>query len=128
MLEAVAAAAAVPVTAVRRAVTLTGDLAPVAAAALAGGAAELAALRLAVGRPLPPMLAQTAADLADGARADRPAAVEWKLDGVRVQVHRDGDDVARVHPHPGRRHRPPARGGGGGARRCPRAAPCSTAR
>ena len=47
--------------------------------------------------------------------APAPAAVEWKLDGVRVQVHRDGDDVARLHPHPRRHHRPGARGGRGGA-------------
>ena len=67
MLEAVAAAADVPADLVRRAVTLTGGLAGVAAAARRG-AAELSAVTLAVGRPLPPMLAQSAPDL--------PAALE----------------------------------------------------
>ena len=93
MLEAVAAAAAVPAHLVRRAVTLTGDLAGVAAAARRG-ATELSAVTLAVGRPLSPMLAQSAPDLPAAVERTGPAAVEWKLDGVRVQVHRDGDDVA----------------------------------
>jgi DNA ligase-1 len=92
-LEAVAAAASVPADLVRRAVTLSGDLPAVAAAAVEGPAA-LAAFRLAVGRPLAPMLAQSAPDLAAALERTGPAAVEWKLDGVRVQVHRDGDDVA----------------------------------
>src|SRR5205807_1625555 len=64
-----------------------------AAAALAGPQ-QLAAFRLTVGQPLAPMLAQSAPDLASALERTGPAAVEWKLDGVRVQVHRDGDDVA----------------------------------
>lgn len=94
VLEAVAAAATVPAAAVRRAVTLRGDLAAVAAAARAGGAAALAAFGLEVGRPLAPMLAGTAPDLSAALAKTGAAAVEWKLDGVRIQVHRDGDDVA----------------------------------
>jgi ATP-dependent DNA ligase I len=84
---------------VRRAVMLRGDLGVVAAAALAGGAAALDGFRLEVGRPVLPMLAQTA-DSVDAAlakldaSADSPAAVEWKLDGARIQVHRSGTDVA----------------------------------
>src|SRR3954469_11971373 len=93
VLEAVAVAAGVPADLVRRAVTLSGDLPRVAAAALAGPE-ELAAFRLTVGSPLAPMLAQSAPDLAAALEKTGPAAVEWKLDGVRVQVHRDGDDVA----------------------------------
>jgi DNA ligase-1 len=89
----------VPGKDVRRAVMLRGDLGLVAAAALAGGAAALAGFRLEVGRPVLPMLAQTA-DSVDAAlaklnaSADRPVAVEWKLDGARIQVHRSGSDVA----------------------------------
>jgi len=97
VLEAVAAAAAVPAAAVRRAVTLSGDLAEVALAARAGGeagATALASFGLRVGRPLAPMLAGSAPDLATALERTGPAAVEWKLDGVRVQVHRDGSDVA----------------------------------
>jgi DNA ligase-1 len=93
LLEAIAVAAGVPVEFVRRAVTLSGDLPRVAAAALSGPD-ELAAFRLTVGRPLAPMLAQSAPDLAAALEKTGPAAVEWKLDGVRVQVHRDGADVA----------------------------------
>jgi DNA ligase-1 len=94
MTDAVAKAAEVPATAVRRAVLLRGDLRAVAVAALTEGQEGLTAFRLEVGRPLAPMLAQTAASVDDALAAVCPAAVEWKLDGVRVQVHRQGDDVA----------------------------------
>jgi DNA ligase-1 len=70
-----------------------GDLAAVAVVALRDGAAGLAALRLEVGRPLQPMLASTAPDVAAALERVHPAAVEHKLDGARVQVHRDGGDV-----------------------------------
>jgi DNA ligase-1 len=94
LLDAVATAASVPAPAVRRAVTLSGDPAAVAAAAMAGGEGALAAFGIRVGTPLSPMLAASAPDLARALAKTGPAAVEWKLDGVRVQVHRDGDDVA----------------------------------
>jgi DNA ligase 1 len=94
LVDAVARAAAVPVELVRRALTLHGSLPDVAAAALGGGAPALAAFRLQVGRGLAPMLAAAAPDLDDAwQRLGGRAAVDWKLDGVRVQVHRDGDDV-----------------------------------
>ena len=94
VLEAVAVASAVPAAAVRRAVTLRGDLPAVAVAARAGGAAALAGFGLVVGQPLAPMLTGTAPDLEAALARTGAAAVEWKLDGVRIQVHRDGDDVA----------------------------------
>lgn len=94
MADAVARAAGVPVAAVRRALLVGGDLRLVAAAALTEGAAGLSGFSLQVGRPLAPMLAQTA-DSIEAAMANvAPAAVEWKLDGIRIQVHRDGSDVA----------------------------------
>ncbi|GAB2860768.1 ATP-dependent DNA ligase [Nocardioides pacificus] len=95
--EAVAAAAGVPVAVVRRAVMLAGATTPVAVAALTGGA--LAAFGLEVGRPVHPMLASSAPDLvaalikAAGAGEEPRVAVETKLDGIRIQVHRDGDDI-----------------------------------
>jgi ATP-dependent DNA ligase I len=93
--EAVARAAAVDPAAVRRALLLAGDLKLVAAAALTGGPAALADLRLTLGRPLAPMLAQSAASVAEAlAATGAPAAADVKLDGVRIQVHRDGADVA----------------------------------
>jgi DNA ligase-1 len=93
LVEAVATAAAVPAPTVRRAVTLSGDLVETAVAALTGGAEALAGFGLQVGRPLAPMLAQSAPDVAAALERTGPAALEWKLDGIRVQVHRDGDDV-----------------------------------
>ena len=58
------------------------------------GRTALAAFRLQVGRPVQPMLASTATDVADAMSRLGEAAVEWKLDGVRVQVHRSGGDVS----------------------------------
>lgn len=97
MVEAVARAAGVAVAEVRRAVLVSGDLATVAAAVIAEGPPGLARFRLQPGRPLRPMLAQTAADAADALGripGGGPAAVEWKFDGVRVQVHRTPAGVA----------------------------------
>ncbi|MFE2878160.1 ATP-dependent DNA ligase [Streptomyces roseus] len=92
-LEGVAAAAAVPAAELRRAVMLDGSLARVAAAVLADGAAALRGVALRVGQPVQPMLANTAKSVAQALAALGPCAVEEKLDGIRVQVHRDGDDV-----------------------------------
>jgi DNA ligase-1 len=94
MLAAVARAAAVPLAEVRRAAMLRGAVGPVAEAALADGATGLAAFRLQVGRPVQPMLASTATDVEDALGRLGEAGVEWKLDGVRVQVHRSGSDVS----------------------------------
>ena len=95
MVDAVARAAAVDAPAVRRAAMLAGDLPAVAEAALAEGAAGLDRFRLQVGRPLQPMLAKTATSVeAAMEQIGDAAAVDWKLDGVRIQVHRDGDEVA----------------------------------
>jgi DNA ligase-1 len=91
--EAIAGAARVPPELVRRAAMLGGDLPSVAAAALGGGAEALARFRLALGRPLQPMLAASAGDPAEALEQLGRAGFEWKLDGARVQVHRDGDDV-----------------------------------
>src|SRR4051794_38524897 len=91
--DAVALAADVPVAAVRRALMLRGDLGAVAAAALSGGLDALAAFRLEVGRPIAPMLASTAPDVAAALEKTGPAAVEWKLDGARIQAHRSADGV-----------------------------------
>lgn len=90
--DAVARAFEVPLSAVRRAVTVCGSVPEVAAAAQAGQ--PLDAITLRVGRGLSPMLAATAVDLDEAwAKAGSPAAVDWKLDGVRIQVHRSGDQV-----------------------------------
>jgi DNA ligase 1 len=94
VVEAVAKAAELPADHVRRAYMLSGDLGQVAAAALAGGAAEIGRFGLTLFRPILPMLAQTADDAATAlAELGGQAALELKLDGFRVQLHKDGDVV-----------------------------------
>src|ERR687898_1572936 len=87
MVEAVARAANVSVSDVRRALMVAGDLGPVAAAALTEGQAGLAGFQLSVLTPVQPMLAQIADGIDDAMRRVHPAAVEWKLDGARLQIH-----------------------------------------
>ena len=92
MLEAVAVAAGVPAPAVRRASMFAGSTPPVAAAALTGGAAALAEFSLQPGRPIRPMLASSANDIdeamARAATSGEAVAVDTKLDGIRIQVHK----------------------------------------
>ena len=91
--DALGKAAGVPVAEVRRALLLSGSLTEVAAVALTGG--SLGGFSLTVGRPLAPMLASSAPDIAAALDATGvPALADAKLDGVRVQVHRDGDEIA----------------------------------
>jgi DNA ligase 1 len=96
--EAVAAVAGVPLAAVRRAAMLAGSTLAAATAAFHGGEEALAAIGLEVGRPVLPMLASSAPDVtaALGKMAGRPVAIDTKLDGIRIQVHRDGQDVLVV--------------------------------
>jgi ATP-dependent DNA ligase I len=93
MTEAVASAADVPRTDVRRALMLRGDLGAVAAVALADGSPGLRRVSLELLRPVQPMLAAPGDELEAALERIAPAAVEFKLDGVRVQVHRRGDEV-----------------------------------
>jgi ATP-dependent DNA ligase I len=94
MADAAAKAADVPAAELRRAVMLHGDLGDVAATAMAGGTPALRAIGLQVGRGVRPMLASPAADIEAAMAKISPAAVEWRLDGIRAQVHKDGSDVA----------------------------------
>jgi DNA ligase-1 len=93
MLEAVARAVGASSRDVQRAFLLQGSLTAVAEAALREGVAGLRSFQLEVGRPIRPMLAQTAADLPTALARTGPAAVEWKLDGARIQVHVRGSEV-----------------------------------
>lgn len=94
MADAVAKASGLPAPEVRRAAMLGGALPAVAAAALTGGAQALAEFRLTVGRPVGPMLAQTATGVAEALdKLGGTAVFEAKLDGARVQIHRDGGQV-----------------------------------
>ena len=93
VLEAVARAAQVPGEAVRRAAMAAGDLPSVARVALAEGAAGLSRFSVRLFRPVLPMLAQTAEDASDAVGRLGRAALEFKLDGARVQLHKRDDEV-----------------------------------
>ncbi|MGP3536348.1 ATP-dependent DNA ligase [Microbacterium sp. RD1] len=93
LLEAVARASGRDIAAVRRAAMLTGDLADTARLALTEAPGALDRVGLAVGRPVLPMLASTAASVGEAMTVTGSASVEYKLDGARIQVHRSGDDV-----------------------------------
>ena len=100
MIDAIAAAAGLPAVDVRRAAMFAGNLRAVARAALADGAADaLAQFAVALHRPLQPMLAQPAEDIADAMARLGTAALEWKVDGARVQVHKQGDAIAVYTRH-----------------------------
>jgi DNA ligase-1 len=98
MAEGIASAAGIPAAEVRRAVMLRGALGPVASAALSGGVEALRAFTLEVGRPIKPMLAAAAPSVDEAfekigtaksgtGKLGAGAAVEWKLDGIRAQIH-----------------------------------------
>src|SRR3954471_24506286 len=94
LLEAIAKAANVPSAVVRRAAMMAGDLGVVARAALSEGEAGLAQYGLQLFCPVQPMLADSAPTVAEAMTENGDAIViEWKLDGARVQVHRQGDRV-----------------------------------
>ncbi|MBC2902631.1 ATP-dependent DNA ligase [Streptomyces cupreus] len=94
--EGLAEATGAPAADVRRAVMLAGSLQTVAEALLADGPAALDRFRLTVGRPVLPMLAHSASSVSEAVDKLGACAVEEKLDGIRVQLHRDGD-VVRVY-------------------------------
>jgi DNA ligase-1 len=96
--EAIAAASGVRLSAVRRAAMLAGGTVPIVVAAMTGGEDALAEVGLEVGRPVLPMLASSAPDVAAaltkaGGGPGEPVAVDVKLDGIRIQVHRRGEAV-----------------------------------
>jgi DNA ligase-1 len=93
MLDAVAAASGVPAADVRRAAMITGRLGEVARMAMAEGAAGLVRFAVALHRPVQPMLATPADDIAGAMARLGTAALEWKVDGARVQVHKAGGEV-----------------------------------
>jgi DNA ligase-1 len=101
LLDALARTTGIPGETIRRAQQFTGDIGAVARAALVGGDAALRKFEPRVGHPLKPMLAQSAKDVAD-AFAKMPAgqiALEYKLDGARVQIHKRGDEIKIFSRH-----------------------------
>jgi DNA ligase-1 len=94
MVEAIGAAAQLPVAQVRRAAMYGGDLGAVARAALLSGAAALEQFQLQLFAPVAPMLAQTATDVGAALRElAGEVAFEWKMDGARIQLHKKGSEV-----------------------------------
>jgi DNA ligase 1 len=91
--EAVAGAAGVAPEAARRALMLTGDLPRTAKIALGSGEEGLRAVGFELFRPILPMLASTAETVAGAVASFERASVEWKLDGIRIQLHRRGPEV-----------------------------------
>ncbi|MEV0076622.1 ATP-dependent DNA ligase [Nocardia neocaledoniensis] len=94
VVEALAQATGIPIEVVRRAHMLSGQLPATAVVAITGGEAALRAFRLEVGRPVAPMLASPGGSLDEALAELGPrVSVEHKLDGARIQVHRQGDQV-----------------------------------
>ena len=94
LLETVARATGLAADMVRRAVMILGDVGEVAQLAFQKGPGEFSAITPRLFHPLKPMFAQTAHTLeesSDGAPGG--LALEFKLDGARVQVHLDKDKV-----------------------------------
>jgi DNA ligase-1 len=93
MADAVAKASGASPESVRRALMLSGDLTRTAEIALLEGEEGLRAVGFELFRPIFPMLASTADSVAAAVSSFERASVEWKLDGIRIQIHRRGVDV-----------------------------------
>jgi DNA ligase-1 len=93
MADAVATAAGVSAAVARRALMLSGDLTRMAEIAIAGGEEGLRAVGLELFRPILPMLASPGTSVPEALSAFACASVEFKLDGLRVQIHCRGDEV-----------------------------------
>ncbi len=93
MVDAIAKASGIAGEQVRRAVMLAGNVAVVARAALEQGEAGLKQYDIQLFRPIQPMLAQSAEDIGEALGDLGEAALEFKMDGARVQAHKSGDDV-----------------------------------
>jgi DNA ligase-1 len=94
MIDAIAAVTGVPLPEVRRAAMYESNLGAVARVGLEAGAPGLQRFQLQVMSPIAPMLAQTANDVDEAlATLSGDIAFEWKMDGARIQVHKQRDDV-----------------------------------
>lgn len=93
MSDAVAKAAGVPGEIARRALMLSGDLTRMAATALTEREPGLKRIGFEIFRPILPMLASTSASAAEAVSGFELASVEWKLDGIRIQIHRRDREV-----------------------------------
>src|SRR3989338_7105202 len=82
------------VDAVQRAYDITNDFAPVAEAAKKNGIKGLEELEMEIGVPLKVMLALKVEDIDEGfERCGKPAEFEFKYDGMRMQIHKNNNDI-----------------------------------
>ena len=93
MVDAISKAAGISGGIVRRALMLSGDLTRTAEIAMTTGEEGLRDVGFEIFRPILPMLASTAESVADAVASFEHASVEWKLDGIRIQIHCRGEDV-----------------------------------
>ncbi|MBI4675763.1 MAG: ATP-dependent DNA ligase [Chloroflexi bacterium] len=94
LLDALARNTHIPAATIRRANQLAGDVGVVVYTALVQGKAGLETVGLEVGHPLKPMLAQSADTVADALEMIcPPLALEYKLDGARLQIHKRGETI-----------------------------------
>ena len=94
LLDGIALASGVPRKQVQRANMLMGDVGEVARVALLEGGGGLDAIQAQPGRPIKPMLAQSAESVEEAFDLLGPQlALEYKLDGARVQIHKQGQRV-----------------------------------
>jgi DNA ligase 1 len=93
MVDAIAKAAGVSGALARRALMLSGDLTRTAETALSQGEDGLRAVGFEIFRPILPMLASTAANVSDAVASFDRSSVEWKLDGIRIQIHRRNEEI-----------------------------------
>jgi DNA ligase-1 len=93
MVDAIAKAAGVSAALTRRALMLSGDLTRTAEIAITKGEDGLREVGLEIFRPILPMLASTAASVSDAVGSFDRSSVEWKLDGIRIQIHRRDEEI-----------------------------------
>jgi DNA ligase-1 len=93
MIEALARAADVPVERMRTAVKLSGNLLLAARTALEEGISGLAQFKIQILHPFQPMLAQSTDTLSEAMDSIRIAALEYKMDGIRIQAHKQGKEI-----------------------------------
>jgi DNA ligase-1 len=94
MIDAIAAVTGVPLPEVRRAAMYESDLGAIARIGLETGGAGLGRFQLQVMSPVAPMLAQVAENVDEALEAlSGDVAFEWKMDGARIQLHKQGDVV-----------------------------------
>lgn len=91
--DAIAKAFSVPADVVEHAFMVTNDLGIVAATAKEGGVEALESLGIEIKRPIKMMLSQISPDIVADIKEMKEAAIEWKFDGARIQVHKAGDSV-----------------------------------